>query len=70
MSMPNYTISQLDDDGNVLSEITVEATQCSSALRLLPGLATGCNRIVVMNSEGERAGEVGAEFWRRRIRRR
>ena len=68
--MLNYTVRQLDADGNVLSEITIEATNYNSALRSLPSLAEGCHKIVVFNGEGEKAGEVGAGFWQQRIRRR
>ncbi len=64
-----YKVSQLDSEGNVLSEIKVEATNYNSALRALPSLAVGCHKIVVFNSEGEKAGEVGAAFWQQRVRR-
>ena len=67
--MLNYKVSQLDPEGNVLSEINVEATNYNSALRTLPSLAVGCHRIVVFNNEGEKAGEVGAAFWQQRVRR-
>ena len=67
--MLNYKVSQLDAEGNVLSEITVEATNYNSALRALPNLAVGCHKVVVFNSEGEKAGEVGSGFWQQRVRR-
>ena len=67
--MLNYKVSQLDAEGNVLSEINVEATNYNSALRALTSLAVGCHKIVVVNSEGEKAGEVGAAFWQQRVRR-
>ena len=67
--MLNYKLSQIDSQGSVLSEITVEAANYNSALRALPTLAAGCHKIVVLNSEGAKAGEVGAGFWRQRIRR-
>jgi len=67
--MLNYTVSQLGVEGSVLGEITVQATNYNSALRELPKLASGCHKIVVFNSDGEKAGEVGAGFWQQRIRR-
>ena len=67
--MLHYKVQQLDAKGNVLSEISVEATNYNSALRTLPSLAESCHRIVVFNSQGEKAGEVGAEFWQQRMRR-
>lgn len=66
--MLTYTIRQLEANGYVLSEITVEAPNYSSALRSLPGLAKGCHKIVVLNYHGEKAGEIGAQYWQQRIR--
>jgi len=68
--MLTYRISQVDADGTLLSETTVEATNYNSALRELSGVESGCHKIVVYNSEGKKAGEVSASFWQQRIRRR
>ena len=64
-----YQISQIDGDGNVLDSTTVHASNYNAALRELKSLQKGCQKIEVLNSEGEKAGEVGASYWQQRVRR-
>ena len=67
--MLNYRIAQMDANGTLLNEITVQATNYNSALRELSAVEDGCKIIVVYNEEGKKAGEVSASFWHQRIRR-
>ena len=65
-----YTVRQLDSDDRVLSEVKVEGTSYNAVLRDIRGLAEGTRRIEVFSSHGEKAGEIGADYWRQRVRRR
>jgi len=62
---PNpYSLRQLDEHGDVLSEKHVVAKSCSAAMRELKDVAVGADRIVVYNEEGNKAGEVNVDYWR------
>jgi hypothetical protein len=59
-----YTVKQIDEQGDVLSETRVVARSYSSALREMDRPVEGVDKIEVYNQGGEKAGEVNAEYWR------
>ena len=64
-----YSIREVDSVGRVLSDrqVTGESYQC--VLRDLQSVATGTECIEVYNGEGEKAGAIGVDYWRQRLRR-
>ena len=66
--MDPYTVRQLDADGEVLSEKRVEAQNYDGVLRQLKKIAREVRRIEVYDQDGNRAGEINADFWRQRVR--
>lgn len=67
----SYQVRQLDSDGLVLSERQVDAHDCNSAIRQLQDVYLEAQRIEVYNEQGEKAGEIKADYWRqKRVHRR
>lgn len=63
-AVSSYTVRQLDSDGQVVSEKQVAAHSYSAALRELRDVVDEAQRIEVFNREGEKAGEIGVDYWR------
>ncbi len=59
-----YTVRQMTTEGQVVSERQVAAQSYSAALREMGKVSEEAQRIEVFNSEGEKAGEIGADHWR------
>jgi hypothetical protein len=68
--MNSYKVRQIDAYGQVLSERHVEANSYDSVLRQLNDVAQETQQIEVNNQDGEVAGQINADFWRQRVRRR
>ena len=64
-----YQVTQFDSHGNMLRQAPVQAASYHGALKELRDVEPGCQKIVVHSTDGEKAGEVGAEYWRQRLRR-
>ncbi len=67
--MNSYKVLQLDVDGRVLSETHVEGPSYNGVIRDLNAVVEGTQRIEVYNDEGEKAGTMGVDYWRRKVRR-
>ena len=63
-----YEVRQLDAHHEVLSETQVLASSYHAALRQLADVAQEARRIEVYKN-GERAGSIDANYWRRNVRR-
>lgn len=61
-----YTLQQLDQEGEVVSETRAVARSCSEAIRGLKGVVDDAERIIAYDQEGKRAGEVSVEYWRQK----
>jgi hypothetical protein len=66
----SYKVRQIDAHGQVLSERHVEASSYNAVLRQLDAVAQDTQHIEVYNQDGEVAGQVNADFWRQKMRRR
>lgn len=64
-----YQVSQFDSHGNMLHQAPVQAASYSGALKELRDVEPRCQKIVVHGTDGEKAGEVGVDYWRQRLRR-
>ena len=67
--MNSYKVRQLDVDSRVLSETHVEGPSYNGVSRDLNAVVEGTQRIEVYNDEGEKAGTMGVDYWRRKVRR-
>ncbi len=63
-----YSIRQLDSVGQVLSDKQVTGQSYQEVLRNLKSVTSGTERIEVYNGEGEKAGAIGVDHWRQRLR--
>jgi len=52
----------------VLSDKPVTGQSYQEVLRDLKSITKGTDRIEVYNGEGEKAGAIGAAYWRQRVR--
>ena len=59
-----YSIQQLDSQGRVVLEEQVVADSCTAATRQLKKIHDSTHRIVIVNDQGEKAGEMTADYWR------
>ena len=64
-----YSIREVDSIGQVLSDRQVTGQSCQGVLRDLKSVTQGTERIEVYNGEGEKAGAIGVDYWRQRLRR-
>jgi hypothetical protein len=67
--MEPYMVRQVDEEGEVLSENEVMAPSYSAVLRQISETSSRVQRIEVYNQEGDRAGAVDVDYWRRTVRR-
>ena len=67
--MKPYTVRQVDDQGDVVSERHVEAANTDQALRQLTDITETTQRIEVLDSDQERVRQIGADYWRHKFRR-
>ena len=58
-----YLIREIDSFGQILSDRQVAGQSCQGVLRDLKSAAQGTELIEVYNSEGERAGAIGVNYW-------
>ena len=65
-----YSVREVDSFGQVLADRQITGENCQSVLRDLRSVTQGTERIEVYNAEGEKAGAIGVEYWRQRLRRR
>ncbi len=63
-----YSIRQLDSAGQVLSDRQVTGQSYQEVLRNLKSVTSGTEGIEVYNGEGEKAGAIGVDHWRQRLR--
>ena len=63
-----YSVRELDSVGQVLSDKPVTGQSYQEVLRDLKSITKGTDRIEVYNGEGEKAGAIGAAYWRQRVR--
>lgn len=63
-----YSVRELDAVGQVLSDRQVTGQSCQEVLRDLKSVNQGTERIEVYNGEGAKAGAIGADYWRKRLR--
>lgn len=59
-----YTLQQLDEKGEILSESRTVATSCAEAIRGLKGIVDDAERIVAYNDNGKKVGQVNVDYWR------
>ena len=63
-----YTVRQIDTDGRILAEKQVEAHDYNVALRQIGNVIEGAKRIEVYNQQGEKAGQIHVDYWRKKVR--
>ena len=68
--MEPYKVRQVDAEGDVISETEVVAASYSAVLREVSEASTTVQRIEVYDQNGERAGAVDVDYWRRMAPRR
>lgn len=62
-----YDIRQLTDDGDVLSEMQVEALSSEAAAKHLREVKDGTDRIEVCHN-GQAMSEMAVDYWQKRVR--
>jgi hypothetical protein len=64
-----YEVMQVDDDGDLLSTLSIEAKSGEAAALQLQQVADGTKSIKIC-LDGNVMNEMGVNYWRTRIRRR
>jgi len=67
--LKTYEIRQVDDDGDVLASLKVDAESGESAAKQLKEVANGTRDIKIC-LDGEVMNEMGVDYWMKRVRRR
>ena len=66
--MNPYKVCLLDVEGQVVAEQQVVAQNYVAVLRRVKHVAEDATRIEVYKHDGERAGEIGVDYWRQKVR--
>ena len=66
--MFDYSVRELDSAGKVISDKQVTGQSYQGVLRDLKSVSQGTSKIEVYNGEGEKAGAIGVDYWRQRVR--
>jgi hypothetical protein len=64
-----YEVQQIDNDGELLSAVRVDAVSSDVAVRQLDSVVEGTDRIVVC-LDGDAMNEMSVGYWKKRVRRR
>ena len=67
--MTEYTVRQVDADGEIVSERHLEDTSADAVLRQLHDINQVTRRVDVYDASDQRVRQIGGDYWRQKYRR-